>query len=44
MVLSCDEIKKNYPDCVTSTNGQQVQVMENKRKYILKNLSAQKKL
>ncbi|MGK7897287.1 MAG: hypothetical protein AB4372_27630 [Xenococcus sp. (in: cyanobacteria)] len=39
MVLNCEEIKRNYPDCVTCTSNSKVQVAENKRKYILQNPS-----
>lgn len=39
MIVSCEEIKKNYPHCTSCSNGSKIVVKENKRKYVLQNPS-----
>ncbi|WP_193944091.1 hypothetical protein [Sphaerospermopsis aphanizomenoides] len=42
MKCNCQEFEKKYPDCTFCNDGQKIPVQENKRKYILNNLSAQR--
>ncbi|TAE59346.1 MAG: hypothetical protein EAZ87_09895 [Nostocales cyanobacterium] len=42
MKCNCQDFKTNYPDCTLCSDGKKITVQENKRKYILNNLSAQK--
>jgi hypothetical protein len=41
MKCNCQEFETNYPDCTLCSDGKKITVQENKRKYILNNLSAQ---
>jgi hypothetical protein len=41
MKCNCQEFEINYPDCPLCSDGKKITVQENKRKYILNNLSAQ---
>lgn len=39
MILSCEKIKEHYPTCISCSKASKIQVKENKRTYILNNLS-----
>lgn len=39
MSCSCKEFQEKYPDCTVCSQGKKIAAQENKRKYILNNLS-----